>query len=239
MSPVASTTSSSPANDLETRRIEFWSLFVSISSGQRIMYLDTNPSRARIPSTNDAPTSCKKHTDNVSSSSSASSAGDNKHFSKTSSVRSALHLTNESTNSARIFCHPSNDPAALVATRTNAASNAHRYNACKGIDASSSSSLVAGYLALLIGINLSNIVVSVPSIPFTRLSNTYSNHCSNHSSSFAISTSYRLITVGRVVVPVAVDAVFVTLSGIEHKRFAPISASLKKSDTRYERVRFS
>ena len=167
-------------NDFDISTIEFWSRFGSISLGQHTSYAAPMSSRARNASANAEPTSCKKHTRVAS----PSCTSRNKLVATTSNVRDVLCFTKFSYNSARIFCQTSKLPAASVATRTNAASNAAKKKTCNPTPNSSSSSLTAGYLAFLIGVNISTIARSRPPTT-TRVSNMYATHASHHAPSSA------------------------------------------------------
>mmetsp|Transcript_36221 Transcript_36221/g.75342 ORF Transcript_36221/g.75342 Transcript_36221/m.75342 type:complete len:236 (+) Transcript_36221:902-1609(+) len=126
------------------------------------------------------------------------------------------------------------------------------HNVCRGRESASSSSVIAGYFAFLIGCNKESgtLLTALPSLSFTLslLSNMNASQAFHHISWSFKSFSYMLITVGRNTAdPLAVVIVFVIRSGMDARRLLPRVGSLRnpstmvrfeKSDSQYDLTDF-
>mmetsp|Transcript_29733 Transcript_29733/g.58151 ORF Transcript_29733/g.58151 Transcript_29733/m.58151 type:complete len:217 (-) Transcript_29733:137-787(-) len=151
-------------------------------------------------------------------------------------VCSALH------SDVRNPCHV--DDAIVLSMCTRMASNTARHRICRGIDICCSSAVMAGYLLCRMG--SSRRTTTWGPCPRMRsettstvVENMKSRHCDHHVSTLPSSPWKQLMTVGRSSTPPAsVLMVFVTLSGMLARRFAPRLLSFRKPDTA-RRLRYS
>mmetsp|Transcript_10844 Transcript_10844/g.25767 ORF Transcript_10844/g.25767 Transcript_10844/m.25767 type:complete len:212 (-) Transcript_10844:256-891(-) len=126
---------------------------------------------------------------------------------------------------------------------TRMASKIARQSICSGMLISSSSGVMAGYLLELIGRSMEHARCFSTPIRVRTSSWTWNMNADqalHHRSVLVSSPSYRLVTQGRKADPDVVVIVLVTRSGMDASRFAPMSLSLRNSDTilRFRRSSF-
>mmetsp|Transcript_28358 Transcript_28358/g.72890 ORF Transcript_28358/g.72890 Transcript_28358/m.72890 type:complete len:221 (-) Transcript_28358:324-986(-) len=149
------------------------------------------------------------------------------------SVRSPFLVLSASHIESLSPCHFPGASWFMMCTRM--ASKIARHSACSGTLMASSSAVSAGYLAALMWPSIAAGVCDLggPALAATSsgTSNMNDAHAAHHSSPLPSAPSYRLITHGRKAGPEVVLMVLVMRSGMDASRLAPMSLSLRNSDT--------